>query len=351
MRRPFLLVCCVLAMLRSVAFGQAPDVGVLFTIVDPGNYYTSTFNYNFEPGQQIVLRVCYGNAGLGAASGMNYSVSLPAGLSNVAVTSNQAQSTQGNYNSGTGVLTVNNLPDPLPAGARLCAPDPYSMFFSRTIVSFTAPGFNFDAIPTVTTTTAQSPNNLPDSITGHFFVSAGPPTLTDLSTLVEGPLPVPPGVPVQYKFHVQNLGPREASNVLPAVQLPVGTTGVSVAGGNYDPAGGVVTWPALPTLAVGGQSLFTFSILNPSFAQGIATVRADNAESNYLNNSSAFNLIPALSIDVDGNGSYDALTDGLILIRYLFGLRGDSLISGAIGPNATRTTAAQIEAYLLLLMP
>ena len=50
--------------------------------------------------------------------------------------------------------------------------------------------------------------------------------------------------------------------------------------------------------------------------------------------------------DVDGNGSIDALSDGLLLIRYLFGLRGPSLISGAIRPGATRTTAAQIEAYL-----
>ena len=51
-------------------------------------------------------------------------------------------------------------------------------------------------------------------------------------------------------------------------------------------------------------------------------------------------------MDVDGNGSSDALTDGLLIIRYLFGIRGSALISGAIGPGATRTTISDIENFL-----
>lgn len=54
--------------------------------------------------------------------------------------------------------------------------------------------------------------------------------------------------------------------------------------------------------------------------------------------------------DVDGNGQADAFTDGVMLIRYLFGLRGSALIAGAIGSGATRTTA-EIEAYIQSLMP
>jgi hypothetical protein len=50
--------------------------------------------------------------------------------------------------------------------------------------------------------------------------------------------------------------------------------------------------------------------------------------------------------DIDGNGMVDALTDGLMLLRYLFGSRGDSLISGAVGGGATRPTAANIEEYI-----
>lgn len=52
--------------------------------------------------------------------------------------------------------------------------------------------------------------------------------------------------------------------------------------------------------------------------------------------------------DVDGNGEVDALTDGLLILRYLFGLRGEALIGNVVANDATRTTAAAIEAYLNL---
>ena len=55
--------------------------------------------------------------------------------------------------------------------------------------------------------------------------------------------------------------------------------------------------------------------------------------------------------DIDGNGEIDALTDGLLTLRYLFGLEGDTLIAGVVAPDATRTTAADIEAHLKRLMP
>ena len=50
--------------------------------------------------------------------------------------------------------------------------------------------------------------------------------------------------------------------------------------------------------------------------------------------------------DIDGNANIDALTDGLLLIRYLFGFRDVPLISNAIGTGASRTTSTEIERYL-----
>ena len=38
--------------------------------------------------------------------------------------------------------------------------------------------------------------------------------------------------------------------------------------------------------------------------------------------------------------------DDLLIIRYQFGLRGDSLIANAVAPNATRKTSNAIEDYL-----
>ena len=49
-----------------------------------------------------------------------------------------------------------------------------------------------------------------------------------------------------------------------------------------------------------------------------------------------------LTIDVDGDGTVDALTDGLLLLRYMFGLSGDSLIAGVVSENATYKTEDEL---------
>ena len=60
------------------------------------------------------------------------------------------------------------------------------------------------------------------------------------------------------------------------------------------------------------------------------------------------NIRPLL--DVDGDGKADAATDGLMLMRYMFGLREPALTVGAIGTGA-KLSGAQIEAYLRSVMP
>ena len=51
-------------------------------------------------------------------------------------------------------------------------------------------------------------------------------------------------------------------------------------------------------------------------------------------------------LDIDGNGESKALSDGLLLIRYLFGFTGDALATGAISTDATRDRAEDISALL-----
>jgi hypothetical protein len=50
--------------------------------------------------------------------------------------------------------------------------------------------------------------------------------------------------------------------------------------------------------------------------------------------------------DADANGASDALTDALLIMRYLFGFSGSNLTDGAVAPDATRTDPAEIAAYL-----
>jgi hypothetical protein len=55
---------------------------------------------------------------------------------------------------------------------------------------------------------------------------------------------------------------------------------------------------------------------------------------------------PTLAVlDIDGDGKVNAATDGLLVARYLNGLRGDTLVLNVVSPCASRNTMA-IEAYL-----
>ena len=57
------------------------------------------------------------------------------------------------------------------------------------------------------------------------------------------------------------------------------------------------------------------------------------------------------ALDIDGNGKAEPLTDGLLLIRALFGFTGSKLTAGAIGEGASRETAEKIAAYIADLTP
>jgi len=54
----------------------------------------------------------------------------------------------------------------------------------------------------------------------------------------------------------------------------------------------------------------------------------------------------SFDLDIDDDGTTDALTDGLLALRYMFGLSDTPLITGIIGQDASRTTSSEIETYL-----
>jgi hypothetical protein len=89
--------------------------------------------------------------------------------------------------------------------------------------------------------------------------------------------------------------------------------------------------------------------LNPSDASD-ALLDQDNDGLTALEEYEA-GTIPLKILDIDANGSFDALTDGLIILRYAFGLRGQALISDVIPEDAMRAEAADIEAYIETLLP
>lgn len=82
-----------------------------------------------------------------------------------------------------------------------------------------------------------------------------------------------------------------------------------------------------------------------------------NAVANNCTQCSAAELEPILeqfavdgTSDIDDNGEVDALTDGLLIIRYLFDIRGDALIDNSVGDGCNRCSVLEIETYLQGLM-
>ena len=54
-------------------------------------------------------------------------------------------------------------------------------------------------------------------------------------------------------------------------------------------------------------------------------------------------------LDVDDSGAptrYDAATDGALVVRYLFGLRGSALVNGAVATGVATRSGADIAIYL-----
>jgi hypothetical protein len=84
----------------------------------------------------------------------------------------------------------------------------------------------------------------------------------------------------------------------------------------------------------------------------------DNAVADNCTNCEASDIEPIVEqcaasgiTDIDGNGKVDALTDGLLNIRYIFGIRGTALIDDSLAKDCTRCSAVEIENYVESLIP
>ena len=162
-----------------------------------------------------------------------------------------------------------------------------------------------------------------------------------------------------------NPGDEYADTLPPALTaVPAATT---ASAGAIAVIGNTVRWNG--AIAAGTSVTLTLAAtINPGtlgalvVSQGAAAYDADHDGSN---DSTVFTDDPLVggaadptvftvgppTLDIDGNGSYDALTDGLLVIRHLFGLSGGALVDGAIGDGAARDTPAAILNYLAGLGP
>ncbi|HEX2466438.1 MAG TPA: hypothetical protein VHR17_17590, partial [Thermoanaerobaculia bacterium] len=94
---------------------------------------------------------------------------------------------------------------------------------------------------------------------------------------------------------------------------------------------------------------YLFGFIGPTLVAGVlppgATRTDPSAIAEYLEG------CETTMLDVDGNDGDEALTDGLLILRRLFGFAGTALIEGAVGQGCTRCSAATVEPYVDSFLP
>ncbi|NJM60897.1 MAG: DUF11 domain-containing protein [Oscillatoriales cyanobacterium RU_3_3] len=190
---------------------------------------------------------------------------LPTGLTGVIA------SDGGNYDPSTGIVTF-------PAIANLASGAGNTV--TRT-VSFVVP-----ASGTVTNTASSTANTFDPNNSNNSGTAANARVTTtitpnaDVVTTKTGPVSATPGATVTYTITSQNVGPSAAANVVITDTLPLGLTGVTASnGGTYNPATGVVTFPAIASLASGTGNAVTRTVSFPVPASGsVANTARSTAE-------------------------------------------------------------------------
>ena len=131
--------------------------------------------------------------------------------------------------------------------------------------------------------------------------------------------------------------------------------GAAIAGTDYVAASATLNWADGDTAV---KNITITLLNNPTFAASKSlSITLSAATFGALGTITVNTLslaeppLPNPSLDIDGNKQYDALTDGLLIMRYLSGLSGNTLASGATGSGAQRTQSAVLLLYLDALKP
>ncbi len=245
-----------------------------------------------RPGQQASFTLNFINYGpADAVSALRYAQLTP-GLSGVSVTND------GVYDPATGIITYPSIP--LANGAS-----------APSTVTFTAP--------------ASGPVNISGSLSGggnsassgifgnnQATGSIAVEPVADVATTISGPATAVAGNLVTYAVTTANNGPSAAASVVQTVQLPRNLSGVFVSNnGSYNASSGVVTFPALASLASGVALNNTVSFAMPAASftasASVATTTTEVAGTT-ANNSASAPATSSTPATTDQANVYTALT-------------------------------------------
>ncbi len=190
-------------------------------------------------GQNVTFTIVIANSGPDAATGVEVSDLLPAGLAFVS-----ALPSQGSYVGG--VWTVGTLANGATATLQIVATVNAAGPIANTAQVSNSDQFDPDSTPA---------NNNPAEDDQSSAVVTGQPLLADLSIVKsDSPDPVVAGQTLTYTLLVSNAGPSDAASVTVTDTLPAGMTLVAVSSSQ----GGCVALPCnLGTLAAGSTATVT----------------------------------------------------------------------------------------------
>ena len=245
------------------------------------------------PGNPITYAVTTTNNGLSFGD-QTTTVQLPVGLSNVVVSGG------GSYNATTGVVSFPAVVGQAPGAAN-------AVFNTiRFLAPANAP--ELTATATVTPTVASNDQTLNNN-SATAITTVGPATaqFADLQTTVTSNVATQnAGSPVVFTVTTVNNGAGAASSLSQRLLLPAGLTGVSITGSNgattanYDPATGIVTFPAQASLASGATNTYTVTANAPGAEPFTATsvVTSATTDPTTSNNVSTVAVPVAPRVDV-----------------------------------------------------
>ncbi len=230
------------------------------------------------PGSPVTVNVGFGNVGSQSASGVGYTLQLPAGLSSVS-----CDGATCNYDAGSGVVTVSGLPASLSPGQ-----------WVNMTLAYLAPGSgSIGVAATVSTSTSQGANLAPDTAAAVTLI--GGSSDADVLTSVSPPPSAVAGGTVSVPVVYANVGALTATVSSYTLTLSPGLNDVVCSGSGvgctYDSGSGVVSLTGLPGALASGQSVpFTVSYTAPAAASVVAVNSAivtSSSESNTANNTAS----------------------------------------------------------------
>jgi uncharacterized repeat protein (TIGR01451 family) len=275
-------------------------------------------------GNQVDYVVAVTNNGPAAATNTVIKVQLPAGLSNVILSN-------GAYDAATGVATFLTLADQ-PAGAdgavsygiRFIAPAGLTSLYAAATVSSGSEESSYTNNTANVTTTVLAPT----AGQADLRIVVNPSTTTPVA-----------GQPLTLSLSTTNLGTSTvaATNVVTRMSIEPGLPLSSVTatnGGVYDPATGIITFPAVASLGIGASVansvVITMSGATPFTTRGL--VSGDQSDPTASNNVDFQNLTVTQRADVATTISGPAAAQPGDLVTYSVATlnNGPSVATGVV---------------------